>query len=323
MTQLALSIDMDGLEQYAAIHGLPTQNLKPAFMYGAPLKRFLDFCDSLNAKATIFVVGRDLEGDAGDDTAEKVAEALRHAASLGHEIGNHSFTHDYALSHKSISEVRADILRAHELLLSQTGICAKGFRCPGYNISPEILDVLEELSYAYDSSALPSPPYYLAKALVLSSYHLRKKSSQAIYGSPRMLLAPRHVYQPGHGPYFRGSSSVADGPLKQRMLKEIPIGVSGPLRIPLSGGILALLSKSIQRLLLSAAGNKACVFNFHGMDFVDARRDGLPTELSAAQPELRKSIGERIQLFQNAVRLVGGDQPNFLTCAELADANLA
>ena len=48
--------------------------------------------------------------------------------------------------------VSEEIERAHELLSEVAGERIQGFRAPGYDISAEILGVLEDLGYLYDSS---------------------------------------------------------------------------------------------------------------------------------------------------------------------------
>src|SRR5206468_2003853 len=67
----------------------------------------------------------------------------------------------------------------------------RGFRAPGYTLSPALLDAVRDRGYAYDSSLLPSPPYYALKAAALLAYALRGRKSQSILGGVGQLFAPR------------------------------------------------------------------------------------------------------------------------------------
>ena len=57
----------------------------PSFLYSA--ERFFELGSKYNFKYTIFIVGKDLENP-------EVAARVRSWAESGHEIGNHSYTHD-------------------------------------------------------------------------------------------------------------------------------------------------------------------------------------------------------------------------------------
>ena len=56
----SLSIDLDGIRHYRAIHGLPPRSGPDPFL-SEGLDRFLHLCDSFAIPATLFVVTEDLE----------------------------------------------------------------------------------------------------------------------------------------------------------------------------------------------------------------------------------------------------------------------
>ena len=57
----AISIDVDSTACYHHIHGLDLAQQEKDPIFEVALPRFLDAMDMLNVKATLFVIGRDLE----------------------------------------------------------------------------------------------------------------------------------------------------------------------------------------------------------------------------------------------------------------------
>lgn len=277
----SVSVDLDPLRCYYQIHGLGIcpEGLDEVILSRA-LPRFLEVFDRFGIRSTLFVVGSDaLDGMAG-------RPLLKQAARLSHELGNHSFSHPYELSRLSRLEIEYE-LSACEQILDElrpvpTGPC--GFRAPGYELSQPLLDVLIDKGYRYDSSVFPCPPYYLLKLSVLGLLALRGQTSASIVGSPWQQLAPTQPYRPSrHSPNRRG-----DAPLI-----ELPVAVTPSLRLPAIGTFL-LLSKPLRKLLLSGMTRQP-FFNLelHGIDLIDAKLDGIPTELVAKQPDLQLPLWQK------------------------------
>lgn len=104
--------------------------------------KLLDFFDQNKIRATFFVVGRLIEEH--EDIIRKIAEK--------HEIGSHSFTHAN-LSKLSREELEKEI-KFTKSVLEDMGIKCEGFRCP-FGITPKnLLGLLQENGYKYDSSML-------------------------------------------------------------------------------------------------------------------------------------------------------------------------
>ena len=83
-------------------------------------------------------------------------ELIFYLNSTGYEVGLHGFIHDLALGFRGRQEIRRQIAAAIEAL----PIRAKGFRAPALAISRELLSVLEELGFAYDSSFPVTSRYF-------------------------------------------------------------------------------------------------------------------------------------------------------------------
>jgi len=281
---LALTLDLDGPAEYAGIHGLEAHDVDPLVMYRGPLARFAALCRELGGKATLFVVGRDVHDDA--------ARELRELAAEGFEIGNHTMAHDYALSRRPAAEIRADLRRAQQAIAEATGILPTGFRAPGYHLSAALMDALETVGFAYDSSVLPSPSYYGLKAAVLTLYRVLGRPSTSILGSPAIGFAPTAPYVPGDSPFVVG----------RRALVELPIAVATPLRLPLTGATMLLAGRRLRGHLLGAvAKSPVVVINMHAIELVDPEADGLPASLCRRQPELRRTLAQRQRILRDAL----------------------
>jgi len=290
--QLALasvSVDLDGLSHYCAIHGLPNSLLSPAahrLIYEGAVPRFAELFAEVGLPATYFAIGDDLQDPAAQ-------QALRAVQRQGAEVASHSGAHDYRLSRLSPGEIRSDLERAHQAITQVVGRPPVGFRAPGYILSPVLLAELIRLGYRYDSSVFPSPPYYLAKAAVRGCLALRGSPSASILDRPRVLAAPRTPYRPSFDePYARGAAPIL----------ELPISVSPYLRWPLVGtfavGSTHRLTRwaylSLRSELAELAGLAVPVasdighlnFELHGVDLLDAS-DGIPAQLVGRQRDLR------------------------------------
>lgn len=297
---LALTIDMDGVGEYARLHGITVGAHDPLAMYGAPLARFAGLCADLGAVGTIFAIGRDVEAGAG--------ERLVAFANRGFEVGAHSFEHDYAMADKGVPFVYNDIARVRRAIELTTGCTPTGFRAPGYLLSTTILDALEALGFAYDSSVLPSPSYYAVKLAVLAGYRALGKRVASSWKTPRLGWLPTEPYRPSVSPYRAGS----------RRLVELPIAVSTPARLPLTAAALVLAPAALRKLMVrSLAGRDTIVVNFHAMDLVDAAADGIPAELVAYQPELSIPVEDRLERLRECLGALLGDRKP-MTCAAIA-----
>lgn len=289
----SVSVDLDPLRCYFQIHGLgePPADLSDIVLRRA-LPRFVELFARHRVAATFFVVGSDIATRDSDDNLPSAAlcgrSLLKEAAAGGHELGNHSFSHFYDLCRRSRAELEREVGDTHRALRSILGAgrIPSGFRAPGYELSAELLDVLESFGYRYDSSLFPCPPYYLAKLAVLGKMALFGQKSQSIIVSPLSQLAPTQPYRPDpQKPWRRGQAGIV----------ELPIGVTPKLRLPAIGTSL-LLSDRLRPLLLRGMAEQP-FFNFemHGMDLLDADEDDLPDALRARQPDLRVSLKDRMR----------------------------
>ena len=155
-TIASVSLDLDNQWSYMKTNGDRGWEDFPSYLDVA-VPRILQFLKDRDLKITFFVVGQDA-------VLEKNRGAITAIAEAGHEIGNHSFSHEPWLHLYSKSEIVAEFERTEEALERITGKRPTAFRGPGYSLSPAVLETLIERSYEYDCSLLPTYIAPLARA---------------------------------------------------------------------------------------------------------------------------------------------------------------
>ncbi len=299
----AISVDLDPVRCYYEIHGLPAP---PPPLGDLVIRRAAPRFEKLFAQrgivATFFVVGADLSSAACRDAVSELARA-------GHEIGNHSQQHLYDLQRRDDATLHDEVATAHARISELTGRSPVGFRAPGYGLGPRLLAVLESHGYRYDSSVFPSGPYYAAKLAVMSARALGGEPSGAFVGDPRGLLAPADPYRPRSGaPWRRGQSSVV----------ELPVAVTPSLRLPAIGTLLVTAPQAIRaRVLESMRKREFFNLELHGIDLCDAEADGLPTDLVARQPDLRRPLKDKVRTLAATLERLSAEY-DFVPLAEVA-----
>jgi peptidoglycan-N-acetylglucosamine deacetylase len=306
----SISVDLDPLACYYRIHalrGAPPAGGLVDVVIRRSVPRFLETFARHGVRATFFIVGSDLAG--GTRAAQAARALVRELVGAGHEVGNHSFSHPYDLAHRSVAQVCEEIRRADGEIAGAAGTRLEGFRAPGYDVSPVMLDEITRLGYSYDSSIFPAPGYYAAKAVVMASLRLLGRRSGAVLTNPRALLAPADPYRPdADAPWRRGQATVV----------ELPIAVTPGLRIPAIGTNLLLAPTSVRASWLDQMRRRP-FFNLelHGIDLIDAGDDGIPSALVARQPDLRAPLVAKRRALEATLDRLSLDY-RFATLREIA-----
>ena len=124
------------------------QRLYPISMgrYGpdVAIPRILETYRRLGIKQSVFIPGWCLE------TYPAAVEAILEG---GHEIGHHGWIHEdpIATEGPAQAEAFAKAMEAHKRI---TGTAPRGYRAPVYNITPQVMDLLVENGFRYDSSLM-------------------------------------------------------------------------------------------------------------------------------------------------------------------------
>ena len=161
------------------------------------VNRILDLLDKKNIHATFFVLGW---------VAEKVPHLVRQISQRGHEIASHGQNHELC-NDLDLSELQNDLTYSKNLLEDITGIEVMGYRAPSFTISQNVLNVLSECGYKYDSSYNSFAMHGRYGKTDFSNYHKKGAAIQldnGFYELPISNLGLMNKTFPwGGGGYFR------------------------------------------------------------------------------------------------------------------------
>ena len=304
----ALSVDLDEIHHYAAIHGLEAGELGgERAIYRSALGRFESLFEELDVPATFFAVAEDAKVGLNGDR-------LRALVQPGHEVASHTLTHRYDLVRQSRAVMEVEVGESLEVLADATGERPVGFRAPGYTITDELFAVLAEFGLRYDSSVFPCPSYYSAKVAAVGLIGIKSKlgfgqPSASLVDDPRMLSAPADPYRIGTPYWQRGSGML-----------ELPIGLTRDHlgRLPFIGTSVVLAGERGADLLARGVVGRPLVnLELHGIDLADAELDELEP-LRPHQPDLRKTVEEKELALRAAIDRLRREGYRFVTLAEAA-----
>jgi polysaccharide deacetylase family protein (PEP-CTERM system associated) len=93
-------------------------------------------------RATFFVLGW---------IAERLPHLVREIHSRGHEIASHSYNHNLC-NQQSHVDLKRELTESKKLMEDITGSPIFGFRAPNFSINDDILKIIQDCGYRYDSS---------------------------------------------------------------------------------------------------------------------------------------------------------------------------
>lgn len=147
--QIMLTFDVDGEQLWICRD--PENINRPVTLslgqYGPNkgMPRILKLLKKHEVPATFFIPGM---------IAQKYPEIVREVHELGHEIGNHSWTHTYPDKMEGEQAEREEYLKTSDLLEELTGVRPTGYRSPAWEFSPYTLDIIEEMGIEYSSNMM-------------------------------------------------------------------------------------------------------------------------------------------------------------------------
>ena len=145
------------------------------------VKRVLDLLEEKKVKATFFVTGY---------FAVKEKQIVKEIVRKGHEVGSHSYFH----TRKIVAQrdvIKKDIQESKDILEKVTGNQIVGFRAPRCLVDQQLLDILDEVGFQYDSSVHPAivPGAYYNTKYPLNPYFPDKENIH-LSGERKILEIP-------------------------------------------------------------------------------------------------------------------------------------
>lgn len=289
----SLSLDLDNKWSYLKTHGDSGWESFPSYL-NVVVPRVLNFLDERRLKITFFVVGQDAAIPANQPYLKSIVLA-------GHEIGNHSFHHEPWLHLYSPNELAAEIGQAEAAISAATGEMPKGFRGPGFSLSPQVLEELVRRGYRYDCSTFPTFLGPLARMYYFFTSKLSREERlkrQQLFGKAREGFMPLKPYK-----WRTKTGSITEIPVTTMPLFKTPIHVSYLLYL---AGYSRLLATMYWRLALRLC----CLFRvqpsllLHPLDFLGCEDD---QDLSFF-PAMDKTSAWKLQVIANVIETL---QRNF------------
>lgn len=224
----SVSLDADNLWSYKRTHGDADWIDRPSYLM--PLAgRMEEFFAAHQIEPTVFVVGADATAADGPDFISALVD-------MGCEVGNHSFEHEPWLHLYSPQQLLEEIKRSEDAIISAGAPKPRGFRAPGFSMSPDLMHALVELDYDYDCSVLATwigpiaRQYYLRTNKDLTAEE--REQRKGLFG------AWSDVSLPNKG--FTWKDAGPDG--RPMMLTEIPVTVFPMARVPMHASYVIYLS---------------------------------------------------------------------------------
>jgi peptidoglycan/xylan/chitin deacetylase (PgdA/CDA1 family) len=296
----AVSVDLDEIPNYFAIHGLAEPGAPTAHaVYDLALDRLDAFSRTSGVPLTLFTIGSDL-------ARPKAAQRLRKMSESGHEIANHTLDHRYDLTRLERGEMLRQVVEGVRTLEAGTGQRPTGFRAPGYTVNDTLYDVLQEAGVAYASSVFPCPPYYFAKAARLAVMRALGRTSRSVLDVPSVLRAPTRPYRVGRPYWTRGNGIL-----------ELPVQVTRGPRLPFIGTTVTMAGPVRARWLTRlVVGEPLVNLELHGIDVLDDG-DGLAA-LRGHQPDIAIPHARKLEALSAVVETLRGAGYSFVRLAEAA-----
>ena len=307
MKTACINVDVDPLVCYYAIHGIETSGIAedPVYIHG--IRRFIELFDKNSVKGTFFITAHGFDA--------KNSGILQEIVRSGHEIADHSFSHNYQLTRLPKEEIFQEIKKNKDFLEETAGIVCKGFRSPGYNSSEELISVLKSVGYTYDSSLFPSISYYIAKWLLINLKKLSGHNSKSIISS----------FADAFGKYTPEfiDKTVRDTK-KEGNFVELPMTSLFPVaNIPLIGTSIITFPSFLLSWMLQISKSRSFInIEAHGIDLCDAGESSDFDPLKGKQPDLAFSLRRKIERFQRVIDFYKNQGFEFKTLAEVAEMKL-
>ena len=329
-------VDLDGLWTLARVYGYPEGDhyeRDPVFTHALP--RLLDLMDELGFRATFFICGRDL-----DHPAKRTAIAA--IARRGHELANHSWSHRVGLERLGDDVLEREIRTTSEALTEVAGRPPVGFRAPGYDAGPRMLEMCSRCGLRYDGSNLPTRwgPVLrwlagrLRRKLQITNDKLQIEKKKALDSDPDSdsdsdsdtqtdidLLHPSssRLQTPDSRLYAGGGSMKLEWFRPEgggEPVLRLPLAVSPWLRLPLHASLGMMLGRGIvlRGLKNLARRPEPITYLLHGMDLLGPRdlRDRLPDALANEQAFARP-LADRTAFVRSVLQHLKSLRPIALT----------
>jgi Predicted xylanase/chitin deacetylase len=290
--KIILQIDCDSEIALSAHYSYTSYAFGYEVYYNA-LNVFQSLLSQYNLKATFFVVGKDLEN-------KEKCDKLKNLILYGHEVANHTYSHPNCLSKMLSSEIREEIEKTNQICLEKLGVAPKGFRAPNFDISLNVLNVLDDMGFYYDCSILFSPWKPILK--LFKGYNPFKAG---YLGKNNLFFSRKYPYNPKIN---KQGTNFCKG-----TIIEIPITTFPYIKFPCNFSYLLAMPKSLgygvfrKLFRWHQKKNNPLVFIFHLADLIDNQY------LFKTEAKYYKSLEERLFFIGDIFKTIADDFESITT----------
>lgn len=229
----SIGLDADNFWSYKRTHGDADWVERPSYL-PVLTERMITSFSKHQIKPSVFVVGADAAAADGPDFVQALTE-------YGCEIGSHSYEHEPWLHLYSPQELRDELKRTEDAIMAAGAPKPRGFRAPGFAMSPDLMRALVELDYDYDCSVLATwigpvaRQYYLRTNKTLTKEE--REDRKALFGSLWDAGLPNKPFT------WKAPCCEVDGQTKPAVqLTEVPVTVFPMARVPIHASYVIYLS---------------------------------------------------------------------------------
>lgn len=147
---LNLGFDFDSSSVWMESFGKTSQIYTSRGEYGAEVcvPRILDLLDKYRLKSSFFIPGH---------TSDTYPDVCKEIVKRGHEVCHHGYVHEDP-TNLLYDEEEAIMVKGLEAL-DKIGVKPIGYRSPGFDFSPNTMNILEKYGFKYDSSLMGNDFY--------------------------------------------------------------------------------------------------------------------------------------------------------------------
>ena len=174
-------------------------------------QRSTDNRQNKKLKGTFFVLGW---------LAERLPHLVREIHSRGHEVASHGYYHNLC-NDQSHEDLKNDLSNSKSLLEDIIGTQVYGYRAPSFAINNDILKIIEDCGYLYDSS-YNSFSMHGRYGQISVSQNGQKGIALQIPSTKHQKPLPREIHDSDSEAYLTGAKSEIRDP-RSKIFYELPI----------------------------------------------------------------------------------------------------
>jgi peptidoglycan/xylan/chitin deacetylase (PgdA/CDA1 family) len=298
MNKIAILIHFDSLGE---VYRFPMQFKDPSFFQA--MDRFLEFSNQDKFPYSIYFIGKDLRN-------KMHAEKVKQWSEMGHEIGNHSWSHREDLSLLPKTEVHRQISKTHEIIASITGIEPKGFAGPGWTHSSDIYNTLISLNYSYDVSVFPSWIFFLQYLFWTVNFIGTHKHKRFLLRGKDII---KSISSPSHPFIYYGNSAK-----KKLYILPLPVTRTRIICFHSMGYMFGwkMHNKIVQQALQNS---ESFYYVMHISDFLGTE-DIRGRQAPRGMPRLSISIEKKRKNFERILEIFRKNDKKIVTAHDLAQS---